>query len=371
MKIVQVPARFYPRRGGIEELVLQSSRELVKRGHSVTVVCADEPAVGDLEVEGIRVIRLPVMATISNTPVTPGLLGTLLSLDWDVLHSHVPHPWAPEMCAIAAFKKKKPLFVTYHNDTVGRGPHRMTAFLYNNTALPFVLSRARKIFMTHRRYLECSSSLRSYRAKSQVIPMGIDMEKFKPQERERPMGPPTVFFLSRLDRFHHYKGLRDLLLAVKALQREFPVQLRVGGDGELLEDYRDQVRRGALQNVVFLGSLSDGELAREYNQCDVFAMPSTSSAHEGFGMVALEAMACGRPVIVTNVAAVSEDVAGQSAGIVVPPRDAEALRGALAKILKDTKLADAMGRRGRDCVEKQGSWADYAARLEREYQTPL
>ena len=148
MKIVQVPARFYPRRGGIEELVLQSSRELVKRGHSVTVVCADEPAVGDLEVEGIRVIRLPVMATISNTPVTPGLLGTLLSLDWDVLHSHVPHPWAPEMCAIAAFKKKKPLFVTYHNDTVGRGPHRMTAFLYNNTALPFVLSRARKIFMT-------------------------------------------------------------------------------------------------------------------------------------------------------------------------------------------------------------------------------
>lgn len=364
MRILQTPARFYPRRGGIEEVVLQSSRELVRRGHSVTVICADEPAVGNLTVDGIQVIRLPVLTKISNTPITSRLLTTILSRDWDVIHAHVPHPWAPEMSMIASLLRGKPLFVTYHNDTVGHGAYQWAAGFYNYTALPCVLSRAHRILIGNARYANFSKSLKPFQLKIRTIPFGVDIEKFRPMPKKNLRKEKSIFFVSRLDRFHEYKGLSYLLQAVERLAKEFPVVLRVAAGGELLEEYQSKVSSGALKNVVFLGPVNNDELVREYNECDVFAMPSTSLAYEGFGMVALEAMACGKPVVVTTIAAVSEAVREYDAGKVINPMDVSALMVALREILFDPESGREMGLHARQWVEENCSWPRYARLLE-------
>jgi len=159
IKVLQTPARFYPYVGGTEQVVLQLSKELVRNGFQVKVVCAAEPAAGDASVDGVAVRRLPYIVKIANTNITPALACALLRDKCDVIHTHLPHPWSADVSAVVATIKKKPLFVTYHNDLAGKGWHRILTATYNLTALTMLLHAARKIFITSDQYIERSSFL--------------------------------------------------------------------------------------------------------------------------------------------------------------------------------------------------------------------
>ena len=105
-------------------------------------------------------------------------------------------------------------------------------------------------------------------------------------------------------------------------QLSVPSSFLVGGGGELLDHYRRaSARLGLEENVQFLGFVPEEMVAKHYNRCDIFILPSTSRSQEGFGMVALEALACGRPVICTRIVGVAEDVERVGAGLVVEPND--------------------------------------------------
>jgi glycosyltransferase involved in cell wall biosynthesis len=370
MKILQVTNHFFPHKGGIEEAVFCLSRELVRKGHEVTVVCSDDPAVGDLTVENIRIRRLPVSGKISNTNITGKLFSELLRAEYDIIHTHLPYPWNASISSFVSSFRRKPLFLTYNNDIGGSGLNGCIAEAYNYFLLPFLLHRAERIFIWHADYLKESRFLKKHAFKVTVALPGVDTTRFRPQEITR-TETNAVFFLSILDKLHEYKGLSYLLESIKLLRSKFPVKLYVGGKGDRLDFYQDLVtRNGLADTVTFLGYMKDEDIVKYYNMCDVFVLPSVSSI-EGFGLVALEAMACRKPVIVTKYVGVALDVQAANAGLVVESSNAAALADALHRILSHKDEAQAMGQQAYMLIAKKYLWGLHADIIEDAYKESL
>lgn len=369
MNILQTPVRFHPFVGGVEKYVLTLSQELAARNHRVTVVCANEPRSSSSEmIDGISVKRLPYIGKVANTNVTPTLPIALLSEDYDVIHTHLPTPWAADWSAFAAMLRRKPLVLTYHNDIVGMGRNAYVARLYNQTLLKVTLRIADRIVVTRPGPL--STVLVPYAGKVVVVPNSVDTTAFSPR-RVEPMA--DIFFLSVLDEYHRYKGLDTLLHALELVKREYPgVTLVVGGSGPLRGYYEEMVASlGLSENVDFVGYIPDEDLANYYRGCRLFVLPSTDPAQEGFGIVLLEAMACGRPVVTTSITGVADDIRRMGAGKVVEPENVNALSHAISEILRDDGEAARMGGAGRSLVEAKYSCRKVAERMEAVYTDVL
>lgn len=361
MKIVQTPARFYPYTGGIENYTYYLSRELSRMGHEVSVICANEPDAGNGAVNGIKVKRLGYIGKIANTNITPILPYELLRKDFDVIHTHLPTPWSSDWSALISKIRNKPLVLTYHNNITGFGGMGYVAKAYNKTILKFVLGEADKIIITNKKQLEFSPLLTNYHKKISVIPPGVDTKKFKPIKTEKREN--SLFFLSVLDRYHEYKGLGYLLEALKLVKNEIKnVKLTVGGSGELIEYYKNMANSlGLKNNVEFMGRIAEEELPTYYNRSELFILPSTSPTQEGFGMVLLEAMACGIPVVSTNLVGLAEEIKEEKAGIIIRPGDAEALADAILKMLKTKPSGNAVN------LAKKYKWSKITEKISKIY----
>ena len=233
MKIVQTPVRFYPFTGGVENYVYYMSKELVKLGHDVKVICANEPSSPKEEiVDGININRLRYLTKIANTNITPGFPFALSREEFDIVHTHIPTPWSADWSNIISRIKGKPMVVTYHNDIIGTGIANHIANFYNSTALKSLLNNADNIIITQPNYVKYSLYLENYEDKIEVIPNGVDVHKFKTINIQKQKN--TLFFLSLLDEFHEYKGLDYLLKAIISVKKVIPdVKLIVGGKGTL------------------------------------------------------------------------------------------------------------------------------------------
>jgi glycosyltransferase involved in cell wall biosynthesis len=198
----------------------------------------------------------------------------------------------------------------------------------------------------------------------------VDTEKFKPAKSTENQN--TLFFLSVLDEFHQYKGLDYLLLSLKTVKKEIPlVKLIVGGKGNLLSHYKAMADSlGLRDNVEFKGFIPDEQLSWYYNQCHAFVLPSISSAQEGFGIVALEALACAKPVIATKIVGVARDLEKTRSGLVIPAKDPEALADAIITILTGDSSRE-MGINGRKLVEAKYTWQKVAQMTENIYRELL
>lgn len=369
MKILHTPGRFRPYTGGVENCVFSLSRELAGLGHQVTVLCANEPESVKVElIDGIRVGRLPYIGKIANTNITPGLPLKIMREDFDIVHTHLPTPWSADVSAIAAAAKRRPLVLTYYNDIVGEGFAGRIASLYNRTGLRILLKRAAKIIIIQPDYIRSSPHLKKFHDKIETIPVGVDLSRFRPDEAET--DGRTLFFLSVLDRHHRYKGLDDLLSAMVAVKEEVPdVRLVVGGDGGLLSMYRRMTEElGLHDEVEFLGFVPEDMVAKCYNNSDIFVLPSNSRSQEGFGMVLLEAMACGKPVICTDIVGVAEEVEATGAGLTVEPSNPAQLASAITCLLMDRSEARRMGEAGRSLAEEKYGWRKVAERTEGVYE---
>ncbi len=129
-------------------------------------------------------------------------------------------------------------------------------------------------------------------------------------------------------------------------------ELVIGGSGELIREYQSLAEQlGVSGSVNFIGFIEDKKLVRQYNACDVFVLPSIDKRQEGFGMVVLEAMACNKPVVVTDIVGVSEDVKKHKLGAVVRPGDTDGLSDAIIGVLNGK-----MRYKNREFVKKHYSW---------------
>jgi glycosyltransferase involved in cell wall biosynthesis len=363
MRILQTPVRLFTT-GGVENYVCQLSKELVDRGHEVKVICAQTP--GEQKVDDrISVSTLRTLGKIANTNITPALPLALMQEDFDILHTHLPTPWSADWSMVAALIKRRHLVLTYHNDIVGEGTAGHIARVYNRTALKLLLKASDRIIVARHSHLP--TILEGYTEKISIIPVGIDARIFRPKEVSK-LG--DIFFLSVLDEYHRYKGLEHLMGALKILKHEVPnVKLVVGGSGALVNHYRQLARsQGIEENVVFAGFIPANKLVDYYNGCQIFVLPSTDPSREGFGIVPLEAMACGKPVITTDIIGAADNINKWRAGLVVNRGDEKELAEAILSILMDEALTKRMGFSGRRLVEEKYSWRSVAGQIETIYE---
>jgi glycosyltransferase involved in cell wall biosynthesis len=189
----------------------------------------------------------------------------------------------------------------------------------------------------------------------QIIPNGVDIQRFSPDMQMREWHPPRLLFVGRVV---YQKGL-DLLLEALGSVQSSSWQLTIVGDGSQRELLMAQAEHlGISERIRFLGWLDSAQLLPEYQQANLFVFPSR---HEGMPNAILEAMACGLPVIASKIAGNEELVVPASettcgTGILVPPEDVDALRVALQTVLKDANLRMVMGGAARQRVEQAYTW---------------
>ncbi|MGB9931996.1 glycosyltransferase [Haloarcula amylolytica] len=378
MHVLQTPVRFYPHIGGVETYVHDLSKKLIELGHDVSVVCAKVNPETDHheQIDDIDVHRFTSIGSIANTNITPALPMELYrqAQTVDVIHTHLPTPWSADLSALVGVATGTPVVLTYHNDIIGEGFANYVARLYNQTMLRATLQLVDTVVITQPDYYDDSPHLGPHQDKIEVVPNGVDVNRFRPAtidkaERNRlgfDASRPNVFFLSVLDGHHGYKGLDVLLEAISILndRSETVPHLLVGGDGEARSQYEQQAKMlGVEDHVTFLGYVEDNDLVAYYSEADLFALPSLSSDQEGFGLVLLEALAAGTPVVTTDVVGVSDAVRDNEIGEIVPQDDPTELATTIEHLLTLEFNSDS----ARALCENEYSWRSSAEHLEQMY----
>lgn len=366
LRILYTPPRYYPYVGGVEEHCRGYAREIKRRGHEVSICCADDGAPLD-RVDGISVRRCRTALKVANTNVTPGLPMHLALAQADLIHTFLPTPWSGDWSAIIGKLRGIPIVLSYDNHIVGQGSAAIVATAYNLLLLNLTLSAADKILVLNPWYAETSRQLAPFRHKVKIVPPAIDTDYFAPDGG--PRWPATFFFLSILDEYHRYKGLDVLLKAMAVVVKDVPTaKLIVGGSGPLQGEFAGLAEwLNLTANVEFRGYVPQAELLALYRRCTAFVLPSTSADQEGFGIVAAEAMACGAPVVVSDIVGLASRISNQALGSVVPTSDAPSLASALLRNIPSTVVTG--GTVGSIVVARELGLRVLGAQLETVYRS--
>jgi len=359
VKIALVSPYDYPYPGGVTEHVRNLADEFLRRGHDVHVIAPSSADPESLPARPVvhrigRVVPIPTNGSVAR--ITRPFEGysqvkQLLSAEaFDVIHLH--EPLMPAL----------PLTVLRHSQSVNIG----TFHAFGRRSLGYFYAKPMLRGFFHRLHgrIAVSGPARDFVARRfagdyRIIPNGIDYARFATspsspvRSHDRALG---VLFVGRLEK---RKGLEYLLNAWALVRETFPsARLRVvGGGGARLDFYRMYAETRGWHEVEFAGYVSAEELVRSYQMSDVFCAPSTGQ--ESFGIVLLEAMAAGRPIVASRIPGYAEVLTDGREGLLVPPQDAPALAVALARLLADADLRRAMGERGRQTARLY-DWARVA-----------
>lgn len=368
MKVLHLYKYYHPFIGGIENHVRVLATELSRSSRVRALVSSHNGCRGVERREGVTVVRLPRYGSALSTPLSPGLLPLLRRMQADVAHIHLAHPLG--MCALLALpREKRPAIVaSYHMDVSARS--RSCGYAYRPLLRRF-LAQTDAILLASPAMKTNSPILDDLHERCEVVPYGIDVTRFnKTPEIVRQAGEirqgfgnrPIVLFVGRLV---YYKGVDVLLKAA----RDIDAIILIVGSGPLETKMREAAE--GIPNVVLAGSVADRELPAYYHACDVFALPSTAQT-EAFGLVQLEAMAAGKPVVCTELGTGTSWVNQHGVtGFVVPPRDPEALANAIGALLRDADLRREMGRKGQARVEEEFTKEKMAERTLEVYRKVL
>jgi len=368
LKVIQTPVRFYPSMGGVENHVYYLSKELVKRGIDIKVICAKENGQNASEIiDDISIKRISSPFKFTNTDITPVLPIVLLREDFDVIHTHMPTPWTSDISIFIARIKNKKSIITIHNDMDKPGfINKLITKIYLYTFFRLSLYLVSTIIIVNpnweNSFMSTGHLLKKYKNKIKVIPNGIDIDLFKYKKNIK-RSKNEVLFVSILDKYHTFKGLKFLLTAFSITKQNISdIKLTVIGDGELKKDYvRLATDLGIRKDVNFIGVVSQKKLSSYYSKASVFVLPSYEI--EGFGIVLLEAMACGLPVIATDITGLSKDIKKYDAGIVIPPKDPQILSESIIEMLINKKKAKEYASNAKKLITKKYRWEMIANKI--------
>lgn len=347
MRVLHVFKNYYPpTRGGVEQWINDVVHSI--DGIEFTVLTASQGReLVDSDEAGVRVVRAPTLIRASTAPVVPSWVSWIRRLHPDVIHMNMPNPTG-ELAFIAS-RTNVPMVASYHADIVRAGP---LPALYRRFASRFV-RRAYRVVVGSDRLAETTPALAGVSDRIVVIPYGVDVDDWDTRPaladeiRSRHQGPLLVL----LGRLVHYKGAD---VAIDAMHR-VDATLLIVGDGPLRSELEERARPLG-GRVVFVGEISDAERAAYYHAADVFLFPGTNRG-ESYGIVQVEAMATGTPSISTELGTGTSWVNRHAeTGLVVPPRDPQALADAIDSLLADdalrARLADGAQRRVRERLSR-------------------
>jgi glycosyltransferase involved in cell wall biosynthesis len=376
LRIGHVTATFPPYRGGTGNVAWHNARELARLGHEVHVFTADRGG-ETLAPEGVRVHRLRPFVRVGNAPLLPALLPALRG--FDLLHLHYPFFFGAELVWAASRLFGTPYVVTYHNDVELQGLLQRVPAIHQRLVGCHVLSGAGRLLFTTLDYGRSSHVADLVtRPTTGELPNGVDIERFNLRvdgsEVRRGCGATAddvlALFVGGLDSAHYFKGLSPLFRAVR--QAACPaLRLLVVGDGDLRPKYEREVAVLGLQDRVrFVGRVSDERLPACYAAADLVVLPSVTRG-EAFGMVLLEAMAVGKPVLASDLPGVRAVLRRTGGGALVPPSDVEAWAAALVEWVNDRQRRVEYGAAGRQAVAGAFAWPRIGEQLDGLYRELL
>ena len=339
MKVLFVTKFYPPVEGGIERYSHALCTAVRERGIEVEVVAAAQGTRASCteEIDGVKVYRLGLLATVRRAPVTPGLPSLLREIvpQFDIVHHNFPNPWA-EICHLATSRGAKSL-VTYHSDIYRQ---KMLLNLYRPWIHKFLEANS-AIIATSPNYIDSSPFLTRYRDRCHSIPLPVIVAPLGDEAATAEIRARYGNFALFVGRLVYYKGLQFLIEAIGALDE---VQLVVSGQGPMENKFRGLARRLGLEDRVhFLGMIDDDQLKHFYAASSCLVLPSIFRS-EAFGMVLGEAMAYGTPVISTELGTGTSYINEHGVtGFVVPPADSDALADKIALICGDEMLRAELG----------------------------
>lgn len=348
MKILQVNKFYFPLIGGVERVVQQIAEGLNgENNFEIEILCCQSKGKEKEEViNNVKVYRASSFGVYLGMPISLDFFKKYKKLiaNYNLVFLHYPFPLA--FIAYFLFSRNKDLVIWYHSDIVRQ---KMAEIFFRPFHL-FAFKKAKKIFVSNPNLIKSSSYLRKFEQKCVVIPFGVDLEEFKLTEQikneamliKEKYGKPLILLVGR---YVYYKGFEYLIGAAKEIEAKFLII----GSGPLKKKYEKLIKKYNLGNKVFLISPIEN-LSIFYHACDVFVLPSIAKS-EAFGLVLLEAMACGKPVISTELGTGTSFVNQDGVtGFVVPSKNSQALAQAIKKIIENTKILEEFGKNAQERV---------------------
>ena len=348
MKIALVSPYDFAYPGGVAIHISYLERYFTRMGHEVKVIAPASKAIssfGDRFIPIGKPRPIPSSGSIARVTISPWLSSKIKAvLDrerFDIVHLH--EPLMPMLCTTVLRLSPAANIGTFH------ACHGRPGY---NFAKPFGKWILKRWFRKLHGKIAVSKPATEFAREHfpgyyNIIPNGVDIDHFSPDVTPIEKfndGKLNILFVSRLEK---RKGLNYLIEAFKQVQQEIPNSrlIIVGPGTRLRRKYEKQVSRDGLKDVIFTGLVSYEELPRYYKTADVFCAPATG--RESFGIILLEAMATGKPIVASSIDGYATVVADKVEGLLVPPGDAEMLARTLVSLLTDQALRQEMGAKGR------------------------
>jgi glycosyltransferase involved in cell wall biosynthesis len=344
LRVLQVGKFYVPHVGGMETHLRTLCGEL-KRDMDVEVIVAnDGPRTERALIEGINVTRSGTRANILSTPICPDMVRGIRTANPGLVHVHLPNPWA--VLAVLLSGYRGPVVVTWHSDIVRQR-------VFGPALEPLIrkfLGRCHTVIATSDNYIDSSPVLSRMRERCLAVPFGISVRDLRSGDADavrlirKRFGSRIVLSAGRLV---YYKGIEYLIRAMDCVDGN----LLIVGDGPLRHRLQTQAASLVGRRIHFLGHVED--VTPYYHACDIFALPSVARS-EGFGIVQLEAMACGKPVVNTRLQSGVPYVSLDGiTGLTVAPCNSAELAYALNRLLDSASLRQQYGAAARERVRTE------------------
>lgn len=361
IKILQVNKLYYPYVGGIEKVVQQIAEGLNERADVKVLVCQDKGRGTKEIINNVKVYRSPSLGMWGNLPLPYRFIADLkrLSKDRDIIHVHMPFPFADIACLLLKYKGK--IVVWWHSDIVRQ---KKLMVLYKPIMMRF-LKRVDTIIVATEGHIQHSEYLKEFKEKCIVIPFGVDKKIEKASEcyfkslRKNALSESNDGYMRRnksfrflfVGRLVYYKGCEELLQAFSKLHGK--AELDIVGTGPLEVELKKKLSLLKLEHKVhFHGDIPDEQLYKYYEACDVFVLPSVAKS-EAFGLVQIEAMAFGKPVINTRLdSGVPYVSIHGKTGLTIQPKNIQELVEAMRWMMEHPIEIKKMEKLARERIEK-------------------
>ncbi len=374
MKILVVAPYFPPSIGGVQNYALNIAKGLKKDyNYKIVVVTSnhEDKTYKEETLKGMKIYRLPYQFKVSNTPISfkwkKQIKEIIEKEKPNVINAHSPVPFISDITARIAHKKRIPFVLTYHTGSMKKGIFYLDWIIsiYENLFLKMMLKDSLKIIATSDWISQ--TILKAQTEKIKIITPAADIKLFSPNNKRHSKN--KILFVGSLNKTESYKGVDYLINGLNLMKKDMEFTCDIVGEGDLKEYYKELAKELKLEKQInFLGKLFGKKLVKEYQISSLLVLPSSL---DNFPIVLLEAMACKKPIIATNIGGIPEIIDNNKNGLLVPPKDSKALAEAIIKILKNPKLARQMGEEGYKKVKKNFTWGIQSKKMDKIIQEIL